>query len=72
VAPAPVGLALVPQPGPAGPADVALPVSERVTIMELREFLGPHAPHGDRGGRRRFGLGLQHPAGEPEAMDLAG
>ncbi len=39
VAPAPVSLALVPQPGPSGPSDVALPVSERVTIMELREFM---------------------------------
>ncbi|MEH3143767.1 MAG: GcrA cell cycle regulator [Methylobacterium frigidaeris] len=39
LAPAPAPLALVQQPGPAGPADVALPVSERVTIMELRESM---------------------------------
>ncbi|ACL62159.1 GcrA family cell cycle regulator [Methylobacterium nodulans] len=38
VAPAPAPLALV-RPESIAPAEVALPLSERVTIMELREFM---------------------------------
>ncbi|MFE1602714.1 GcrA family cell cycle regulator [Methylobacterium sp. ID0610] len=38
VAPAPASLALV-RPESIAPPDVALPLSERVTIMELREFM---------------------------------